>query len=134
MATPSPKEIAIQWFEEVWNQRSREAIHKLMAADAVGHLEGGLVVNGPEGFTAFHDQLLAALPDIKIRILHAVGDDTQAAVHWESVSTHKGQFLDKAPTNKVIQFTGMTYVHVRNGQIVEGWDAFNHGALMAAMS
>lgn len=134
MSQLTPKEVAIQWFEQVWHPTGKEAIHQFLADDAIAHLEGGLKLCGPVEFSGYHDALLAGMPDLKIRILRAVGDDTQACLHWEATGTHKGELMGCTATNKVITFTGMSYMHVRDGRITEGWDSWNQGVVMAALS
>ncbi len=134
MPHASPKEVAIQWFEQVWNATDKTAIARLLAPEGIGYLEGGLVVRGEAEFNAFHDQLLAGIPDLKIRILRAVGDDTQACVHWEATGTHKGNLMGAEASHRPLQFTGMSFMHVRDGRILEGWDSWNQGAVMAALT
>jgi len=130
----SPREIGIRWFEEVWNQRDGDAIERLMALDAQGHLEGGHEVVGCEQFRAFHSAFLAAIPNLSMEILGAIGDDENACVHWKLTGSHTGTESDFAPTGREISLRGMTWLKVRDGRICEGWDCWNHAALMELMS
>jgi steroid delta-isomerase-like uncharacterized protein len=134
MADLSPKEVLAAWFERVWQARSTEAIATLMAPDAVGHLEGGIEVRGHAEFADFHDKLLSAFPDLSLRILRVVGDETQACLHWEVCGTHEGEIFGLAPTHKPACFTGMSFVTVRDGKITEGWDCWDQGSLIRSLS
>ena len=63
--TEAARNIAIRWFNEVWNQGRTESIYELLAPDARGHLEGELDIVGPELFAAFQKSLLNGLPDAR---------------------------------------------------------------------
>ena len=76
---PTPKEIINEWFERVWRVREKSAIDTLMADDAVAHLAGGAQVCGIAQFSNVHDMFFGAFPDLSVRILRSVGDDTQHA-------------------------------------------------------
>jgi ketosteroid isomerase-like protein len=92
MKPPTPKEVINRWFEQVWNRRDKSAIVAMMAGDAVAHLAGGAQACGIAQFSHFQDIFLAAFPDLSVRTLRAVGDETQACPHWEASGTHKGDF------------------------------------------
>jgi len=135
MSTPLAKELAIRWFQRVWQQGSRDAIFELMSPDAVGFAEGGREIRGPEQFAAMHDQFFAAFPDLKLEILHAVGDDKEASVHWKIIGTQQGAFGPVAATRESVSFTGITYLVIdENGKILHGWDCWDQGAVMGALA
>jgi predicted ester cyclase len=87
-----------------------------MTEDAVAHLAGGAQVCGIAQFSHFQDMFLAAFPDLSVRILRSVGDDTQACLHCEASGTHKGDFAGIATTNRKVSFSGMSFVAVRDGK------------------
>jgi predicted ester cyclase len=105
-----------------------------MTPDCIGHLEGGHEVAGPEQFEAFRRAFLGAIPDVHMEILGALGDEENACVHWRLTGTHSGTESDFAPTGRGISLRGMTWLKVRDGKICEGWDCWNHTALMELMS
>jgi predicted ester cyclase len=133
MSTPIAKELATQWFQRVWQQGSREAIFDLMSPTATGVAEGGLKIQGPEEFARLHDQFFAAFPDLTLEILHSVGDDKEASVHWKVCGTQQGAFGPVPATREPVCFTGMTYLVVDNGRIVEGWDCWDQGSVIGAL-
>lgn len=133
MEFPTPKQVINQWFERVWNARESDAIPEMMTDEAVAHLAGGAEVLG-KNFAQFHNMLLAAFPDLTVRLLRSVGDETQACLHWEVTGTQKGEFAGIAATNKKVRFAGMSFVIVRDGKITEGWDCWDYGALTTTLS
>ncbi len=128
----SPAHVAKQWFEQVWLHRDATAIHRLMAPDIKGHLEGQEIV-GPEEFVLVFKSLLAAFPDFEINVEDIVGNEENACVRWRARGTHSGAALGIKATGKDASFRGMTWLRVQDGLIVEGWDSWNQGALMASL-
>jgi steroid delta-isomerase-like uncharacterized protein len=134
MNSPTPREIAIRWFEHVWQKSSKGAIPELLADDAVAHLPGGQTITGPVEFAKFHDQVLAGFPDLQMKILRSVGDDKQACLHWEASGTHRGLFAGIPATQKKVTINGMTYLTAANGKVTEGWDCWDFGGLIATLT
>jgi steroid delta-isomerase-like uncharacterized protein len=134
MKASTPKEVVNEWFERVWISRGKGAIPRLMAENAVAHLAGGAEACGTAQFSSFQDMLLAAFPDLSVRILRSVGDDTQACLHWEANGTHRGDFVGIAPTNRRVNFSGISLVTVRDGKITEGWDCRDYGSVTTTLS
>jgi steroid delta-isomerase-like uncharacterized protein len=132
--TASPKVVATRWFEEVWNLRAKDLVPELMHEDAVGHLEGGQEAIGPTGFYEFHDAILGAFPDLKVKILRATGDDDDAGILWEATAVHSGDGLGLPATGRPVAFRGASYFRVTSGKIVEGWDSWNQAGLFAQLA
>lgn len=129
----TPKELAVRWFEEVWNRRSADAIGDLMAADARCHMEGSELV-GPEAFCAMQNELLEVFPDLEVRVLRAISEGDEACVLWEAAATHAGKGFGLEPTQEAVRFRGTTWFRIVDGRIVEGWDSWNQGGLLASLA
>ncbi len=121
-----------RWFEEVWNQGKIETVHELLAEDAIGMGQGepDVKVRGPADFVPFVERIRGAFPDINTRIDDAFGAKDKVVVRWSATMTHKGDHLGIPASGKHVRITGMTMVHIRNGQIVEGWDNWDQLAMM----
>ncbi len=127
----SPREVARRWFEEAWNQRKNDTITELMAEDAAGHVEGG-ELRGPAQFSEMRATFLGAFPDLKITVEDIAEDGENAIVRWRFAGSHTGdaEGLGLKATNAEVTARGITWLIIRNGQIVEGWDAWNLGQMM----
>jgi len=135
MSTPrSPREVALDWFGPMWNNRDLSLMRELMAPDAVGHLEGGRKTVGPDGFAEFQAEFLSAVPEIQLEVVNCLTDGDDACVHWRARGVHKGEGMGMLPSNESLDFQGVTWLKVKNGQIVEGWDFWNRGAVIQTMS
>ena len=131
---PDAKEIGQLWFEKVWNQRDAALARELMAPDAVGHLEGGVEIVGPEGFLAFQASFLEAVPDLQIEIVGLVADEDDVCVHWTAKGTHTGPGMGFVPTGEMIFFRGVTWLQTAGGRIISGRDFWNKEGLMQTMA
>jgi len=125
--------LAVRWMDEIWNQRREEAVDELMHEAAVGHMEGGDVM-GPAGFKMVRAAFLQAVPDLRIEVEDAVAEGESVVVRWRVTGTHRGDGLGIPPSGRAVDARGMSWFHVRDGRLVEGWDCWNLGGLMAALS
>jgi steroid delta-isomerase-like uncharacterized protein len=113
-----------RWFEEVWNKGRATAIDEMLSETAVVH-GLGMELRGPEGFKSFHAAYRNAFPDVRVQIDDIVAEGDTAAARWSGTATHKGDGLGFPATGKHVQFTGMVFLRVKNGKIVEGWNNFD---------
>jgi steroid delta-isomerase-like uncharacterized protein len=132
-ANNDARTVARRWFEEVWNDRRDEAVDELMAPKAIGHVEGQEDLYGPADFRKMKAMFLSALPDVRIEIEDIVAEGERAAVRWRAVGTHSGDGFGFRATNRPIEVRGTTWMIVRHGQIVEGFDTWNLGALLESL-
>jgi steroid delta-isomerase-like uncharacterized protein len=128
----SPAIIARRWFEEVWNDRRDSAIEELMAKESYGHVEGG-DVRGPADFRRMRDMFFAALPDIRLEIEDIVTEGDRAAVRWRAVGTHTGDGFGFPATRQSVNIRGTSWLVIRDGKLVEGWDTWNLGGLLESL-
>ena len=131
--TPSPSEVARQWFEDIWIRRDPSTIHQLLVADGKGHLEPDVLTTGPDEFLPIFHLLWGTFPDMKVVIEAVTGNDTDACVRWRITGTHKGDGFGIAATGRPVAFRGITWFTVKDGKITEGWDSWNQGALLASL-
>ncbi|MCW1921273.1 ester cyclase [Luteolibacter arcticus] len=130
MSIRTPSEVGRLWFGDMWNKRDTDLLRELMAPDATGIFEGGRTMTGPDDFIAFQREFLEAVPDLKVELLKSVSEGDEICVHWRGTGNHCGPGLGCPPSNKDIEFEGVTWLTVKNGQIVAGQDFWNQGGLM----
>ena|SRR5687768_11092344 len=118
------KALVRRWFEEVWNQGRTATIDELFAADGVVHGLGD-TMRGPAAFKPFHAAYRDAFPDVRIEIEDMVAEGDKVAYRWSATATHRGNGLNFAATNRQARFTGMGFVRVRDGKLIEGWNNFD---------
>ena len=126
------KRLARRWFDQVWNKQRAETIDALLSPTAIAHgkaPDGGDAI-GPGVFKDFHRAYLAAFPDLTIEVEDVIAEGSKVAVRWVAAGTHRGDGLGFAATTRPMRIQGMSFVTIKRGQIVEGWDSYDqHGML-----
>lgn len=114
-----------RFFDEVWNQRRAETIEELLAGESVCHADEG-PLHGPQ---EFHDRqfvpMLAAFPDVRVEIDAIVAQEDQVVVRWSARGRHTGDGLGFPPTHEPASFRGVSWIHCRDGKMIEGWQCSN---------
>jgi steroid delta-isomerase-like uncharacterized protein len=118
--TERERSLGSRWFEEVWNQRRRDAIGEMLAPDAVLH-EAGRDSIGPDGFYPFFDRLRAAFPDLRVTVHDSFAEHDRLCVRWSCTGRHDGEGLGFPATGKSFEVTGISIMRIGGGRLVEGW-------------
>ena len=123
----TPEAVVRQWFKEVWDEGREEAIDRLMAPDGPVHglpgPEGQMV--GPAGFKPVFHTFREALGDLEVIVERTLVDGEFCTAFCRVKGRHVGSALGGPPTNKPVEFTGMTIARVRNGKLLEGWNVYD---------
>ena len=125
-----------QWFEEVWNRGDAAAIDRLLAADVVFHgLQdaNGNEVQGKDGFIPFFRRFREAFPDLQVDVEDVIVEGDKMVCRCVVRGTHGGDTLGITATQRQVEFTGMCWVRVRDGQLVEGWNNFDFATMSAQL-
>jgi steroid delta-isomerase-like uncharacterized protein len=122
--------VARRWFQDVWVAGGERTVDELLAPDAVGWMEGR-TISGPTDFKDARRTLLQVFPDLAMTVEDTVEQGTKVAVRWTATATHAGHGLGMPPTNRRVSFRGMTWLELRDGRVIRGWDSWNLGALIA---
>lgn len=126
------RELVHRWFEEVWNKQSEDAIDEMFApgGKCYGFPEPDSVLIGPDSFKAVHRSFLGAFPDLHMTLHDVICEDDRVAVTWVVRMTHLGDSLGFAPTLQKVSLEGCSVLVVRGGQIHEGRNYMEMGALI----
>ncbi len=120
------KQLAVRWFEEVWNQGNRDAIAKLFAPDGVLY-DGSTVIRGPAEFEAFYDRLRAQFSDFRISPVILVAEGDLACIHWNAS-------FKQTSSDKPAHVTGTSIVRIKDGRFVEAWQNWDAASLAAQLA
>jgi steroid delta-isomerase-like uncharacterized protein len=122
-----------RWFDEVWNKGREEAIDELFDEEGVAHGladEGGAPLRGASGFKPFFRRFREAFPGIEVVVDDAISEGDRVAARCTVRGRHEGDTLGFAATGRPVEFTGMTFVRVRDGKIIEAWNNFDFTSML----
>ena len=117
-----------RWFEEVWNKGREDAIDEMFAKDGIAYglkSEEGETIHGAENFKALYRSFRSAFPNLKITVEDTVIEGDKIAARCTVRATHAGEGIGVSPTQQTVEFTGMTIVRLKEGQIIEAWNEFD---------
>jgi predicted ester cyclase len=120
MSTEENKAIVRRYHEELFNKGN------LSVADEVfdtNYLNSALdqmgLPRGPEGFKQYASMMRTAFPDFYLTIEDQVAEGDKEVHHVKARGTHKGDFMDIAPTNKQIEISAIAIDHISGGKVLE---------------
>ncbi len=118
-------DIVRRFFEMIWNQRRPELIGEFLTPESVLHSDEGDVV-GPDAFLALQYQpFTAAFPDLHVTLHLVLEQGKEVVVRWTAVGTHSGDGLGFEPSNRQVEFRGITWIHADGDKFGEGWQSSN---------
>ena len=126
------KELARQFFEQIWNQGDESAIDRFIAEDAAGNDPKFGV--GRESFRLQWRKWREAFPDINFAIEELIAEEDVVVSRWKLTGTHLGQYQDKIATGKKISVDGVSIDRIRKGMVVSGFDAWDSNVLSEQLS
>jgi steroid delta-isomerase-like uncharacterized protein len=118
-------ELVRRWFEEVWNQRRAETIDELLIAESVCHGDDG-PLRGPQEFKERQFvPFTSAFSDLRVTIEGVIAQGDNVVVRWVATGKHSGDGLGFPATHESVAMRGITWIRVRAGKLVEGWQSTN---------
>ena len=131
----SPHEVAIRWFEEVWNKGRLEAIDELATPDAksYGFPQPESVLDR-EQFKEYVLEFRRSFTHVHLSVDETVAEESRVAVRWTGTMMHTGSGLGFPPTGKTVNVHGMSLLHLRGEQISGGWNALDLGSIVQFLS
>ena len=103
-------------YEEMWNAGNPALAVEIFAL--------------PTGVERFVRQFLFSFPDLQHTVETMIAEGDQVAVCFSARGTHAGKWMDFAPTEKSIQYTGITLARIAGDKIVEHHTWWDKAGLM----
>ena len=103
-------------YEEMWNQNEPDLAAEIFAQ--------------PEGVKNFLRQFLPSFSDLQHTVDEMIAEGDQVATRFTARGTHSGPWMDVPATGRAIQYTGVTWVRIENGKIVEHQTWWDKAGLM----
>jgi len=81
----------------------------------------------------YYEEFWAAFPDVRTRAEDVVEQGDKMAVRFVIEGTHRGPFLNMAPTGRTVSFEGMTILQFGSGKCIERWSVTDSISLLAQL-
>ena len=131
MSIEENKTITNAFVEEVWNKKNISAVDEFFAPDYVEHNladpdETGDRESTKQVITSF----ISAFPDCHVTYDDVFAEGDKVAIRLTCRGTHKGEFMNIAPTGKEINIMGIGIHRFAEGKIAEIWEIIDFPGLM----
>jgi steroid delta-isomerase-like uncharacterized protein len=116
--------------EKGFNQKDPSAFEAYFSPNLNDHALPPGIPEGFEGRKMFYSAMLAAFPDMQLRIEDMFAEGDRLVTRWSARGTHNGNMMGIPPTGKQISIGGIAIDRFENGQSVEHWEVFDQMAMM----
>ena len=117
------RQIAKDFFEQIWNQGDESAIDRFISENTVGN--DPQFGTGRESFRAKWREWQSAFPDIHFRVDDVIVEGNQVVTKWHLTGTQTGELEGMPPSNKKVSVDGVSIDQIENGMVVSGFDAWD---------
>jgi steroid delta-isomerase-like uncharacterized protein len=126
--TARNKEIARRFREDLWNSGDLAIADEVVAADCLFHARVPLATDFVRGPDALRQLVLfyhLAFSEIRMSVDQVIAEGDQVAARWTGTGRHNGELLGLPAARQETITTGIDFLRIARGQIVEGWIAWD---------
>ena len=110
----------VRQYVELWNTANLALADAIVAPAFVDHTHPGRT-SGPGSVKDEVRTFRAAFPDAHVVVEQMIGEADTVAFRFTIRGTHRGTFGGFPPTGKPVVLTGIDFVRIANGKLVELW-------------
>lgn len=114
-----PRELAERAFSDILDGHDIDCIPEYYRADCRFYGMTGPEAIDRDEYAAFLSMYFEAFPDLSFNIDEILVEDDTVAVRWTSHGTHENDLMDTPATGKTATVSGISMLHVENGEITE---------------
>lgn len=115
----SNKDIVKHYYEMIVSENLPDELPLYISENCVMRVGENEYAIGAEGMRQHLIAVKKTYPDYKMKVIRQYADGDYVISEFVMRGTHKGEFLGIAPTNKVLEITGVDIDKVIDGKIVE---------------
>ena len=114
------KNLILRYYADLWNRWDDALVAEIISPDIQFRGSLGVTVSGRNGFREYVARVRAAFPDFHNHVdeLLAEGDGVAASLTYSG--THQGELYGAAPTHKRVEYGGIAFFRIFEGQITSG--------------
>lgn len=113
-----PKEVVLNFFETICNQKDLETAKQYLDEDVLIHSMVGDYA-GADSLVKVFDQWNQGFPDAVVSILLIINEENMVILHFEAHGTQTGTFKEIPASQKTVKFSGAIYFKIQNEKITE---------------
>ena len=132
--TDENKALAGRFYNEVLNSHNRSEIKSFVTTDFIDHNPSpGHTGKGLDDLTAQLNELLTALPDLRVTADLLVAEEDTVVAYLTMTGTNTGPFGNMPASNKPVKFNGIDIVQIKDGKATERWGVSDDLSMMTQM-
>jgi steroid delta-isomerase-like uncharacterized protein len=132
--TEENKELVRRFYNEVLNSHNPAKLESFVTTDFIDHNPSpGHTGKGLDDLTAQLNEILTALPDLRVTTDFMVAEEDKVAVFLTMTGTNSGPFGNLPPSNKQVKFYGVDIVRIKDGKAFERWGLSDDLSMMTQM-
>lgn len=129
-ALPSDlKSLNYRWID-AFNRQDWDTEQAVRSSNFKAYMSGSKEPLDSEAWTQFMLHCTSAFPDAHISIEACIAEGDSVVSRWVFTGTHKNVFQGVPPTGRAVQFSGIEFNRVVDGQIVDHWSQFDLAGLL----
>jgi predicted ester cyclase len=101
--------------------RDLEGYLSLYSSSVIHHGYSSRIRPGVAGLRDYYTALLKGFPDLRVNVEDIIAQGERVAHRFTFTGTHRGEFLDIAPTGNQISASGMQINLFSSGKCIEVW-------------
>ena len=122
MSSEENKAIVRRYHEELFNKGNLSVADEVFDSNySNSAIETMGLPRGPEGFKQYVSMMRTGFPDCNIAIEDQIAEGDKEVHRVKFRGTHKGDFMDIAPTNKQVEITANVIDQISGGKVMESW-------------
>lgn len=126
----SKRKLTRAFYEDVFNKHDPNAADKYIAANGVDHSPMPGQKPGLAGVKATFAAMFKAMPDLHATVDDILVDGDRVVARVTLTGTAKNALGPMKPTGKKIKVTGLDYLVIKDGKLIERWGYDDHMAFM----
>lgn len=114
----------------IWSSGNMKGFEEVYAPNCINHQLNQQTLRGLDAWKKLVQDFRHSFPDFQDTIESQIAEGNFVVTRFTSKGTHKGKFMDIAPTNKKCQWSGIIIDRIENNKIVESWVNWDLCALL----
>jgi steroid delta-isomerase-like uncharacterized protein len=123
------KKLLASYYNNVWNKRDYRLLPYIFADNSkvnyFNNFQDKCTIQTPEDIRKTIKTCVAVFPDIKVNIKNLICDEQYVAAYCQLTGKHTGEWMNFAPSGKLIDLDIFDIYKVEGGKIAEQWTQAN---------